>query len=53
MFGSDRHDLGSRRQHVISDGYVNSRVAKVDKNGRWLKSSAKPGDQPGQLKHAA
>src|SRR6267143_790806 len=22
----------------ISDGYINSRVAKVDRNGRWLKS---------------
>src|SRR3982075_142785 len=33
----------------ISDGYINSRVAKVDKNGRWLKSFGEPGDQPGQL----
>jgi hypothetical protein len=33
----------------ISDGYINSRVAKVDKNGRWIKSFGEPGDQPGQL----
>ncbi|MBS1800101.1 MAG: 6-bladed beta-propeller [Acidobacteria bacterium] len=33
----------------ISDGYINSRVAKVDKNGRWLKSFGEPGDQPGQF----
>jgi DNA-binding beta-propeller fold protein YncE len=33
----------------ISDGYVNSRVAKVDKNGNWLKSWGEPGDQPGQF----
>src|SRR6202049_1831194 len=33
----------------ISDGYINSRVAKVDKHGRWLKSFGEPGDQTGQL----
>src|ERR1700716_1880601 len=33
----------------ISDGYVNSRVAKADKNGVWLKSWGQPGDQPGQF----
>jgi DNA-binding beta-propeller fold protein YncE len=33
----------------ISDGYINTRVAKVDKNGKWLKSFGEPGDQPGQL----
>ena len=33
----------------ISDGYINSRVAKVDKNGNWLKSLGEPGDGPGQL----
>jgi len=33
----------------ISDGYINSRVAKVDKNGVWLKSWGEPGDQPGQF----
>src|SRR5215471_9141291 len=33
----------------ISDGYINSRVAKVDLNGKWLKSWGEPGDGPGQL----
>lgn len=33
----------------ISDGYINSRVAKVDKNGNWLKSWGEPGDRPGQF----
>jgi DNA-binding beta-propeller fold protein YncE len=33
----------------ISDGYINSRVAKVDKDGRWIKSFGEPGSQPGQL----
>jgi DNA-binding beta-propeller fold protein YncE len=33
----------------ISDGYVNSRVAKVDKDGNWIKSWGAPGDQPGQF----
>jgi NHL repeat len=34
----------------ISDGYVNSRVAKLDKDGNWLKSWGEPGDKPGQFK---
>jgi DNA-binding beta-propeller fold protein YncE len=33
----------------ISDGYINSRVAKVDKNGDWVKSFGEPGSEPGQL----
>ncbi len=33
----------------ISDGYVNSRVAKADKNGNWLMSWGEPGDGPGQF----
>jgi DNA-binding beta-propeller fold protein YncE len=33
----------------ISDGYVNSRVAKVDKDGNWLKSWGEPGSGPGQF----
>lgn len=33
----------------ISDGYINSRVAKVDKNGDWLKSWGEPGSGPGQF----
>ncbi|HEV2306206.1 MAG TPA: peptidyl-alpha-hydroxyglycine alpha-amidating lyase family protein [Candidatus Acidoferrales bacterium] len=33
----------------ISDGYINSRVAKVDKNGNWLMSWGEPGTEPGQF----
>lgn len=33
----------------IADGYINSRVAKVDKHGNWMKSFGEPGSQPGQL----
>ena len=33
----------------ISDGYVNSRIAKVDKEGNWLKSWGEPGSGPGQF----
>ena len=33
----------------ISDGYINSRVAKVDKHGKWLKSWGEPGSGPGQF----
>jgi len=33
----------------ISDGYINSRVAKVDKDGNWLTSWGEPGAQPGQF----
>ena len=33
----------------ISDGYINSRVAKVDKDGNWLKSWGEPGTKPGQF----
>src|SRR5579863_1063409 len=33
----------------ISDGYINSRVGKVDKEGNWLMSFGEPGSGPGQL----
>jgi len=33
----------------ISDGYINSRVAKVDKSGDWLMSWGEPGTGPGQF----
>ena len=33
----------------ISDGYINSRVAKYDKNGDWVKSFGTPGRGPGEL----
>jgi len=38
----------------ISDGYINSRVAKFDKNGDWIKSFGVPGrTAPGRTQHAA
>jgi hypothetical protein len=33
----------------ISDGYINSRVAKVDKNGNWIKSWGERGTKPGEF----
>ena len=33
----------------ISDGYINSRVAKADKNGNWLKSWGSKGSKPGEF----
>jgi sugar lactone lactonase YvrE len=33
----------------ISDGYINSRIAKVDKDGSWIKSWGEPGSKPGQF----
>lgn len=33
----------------ISDGYINSRVAKYDKNGDWVKQWGDRGTEPGQL----
>jgi sugar lactone lactonase YvrE len=33
----------------VSDGYINSRVAKFDKNGNWVNSWGTYGDKPGEL----
>jgi hypothetical protein len=33
----------------ISDGYINSRIAKYDKDGNWITSFGSPGTQPGQF----
>jgi len=33
----------------ISDGYINSRVAKADRNGNWLKSWGNRGNKPGEF----
>jgi DNA-binding beta-propeller fold protein YncE len=33
----------------ISDGYINSRVAKFDRNGEWIMSFGTPGNGPGQF----
>jgi hypothetical protein len=34
----------------ITDGYINSRVAKYDKNGDWVKSWGERGNGPGQFR---
>ncbi len=36
----------------ISDGYINSRVAKIDKDGFWIKSWGDRGSGPGQFNTA-
>ena len=33
----------------ISDGYINSRIAKYDKNGDWVKQWGMPGKGPGEF----
>ena len=45
----DRRGVGCAGNTFISDGYINSRVAKVDKDGNWIKSWGEPGDGPGQF----
>ncbi len=40
----------SQGNTYISDGYINSRVAKYDKNGDWVKSWGEPGTGPGQFR---
>lgn len=39
----------SEGNSYISDGYINSRVAKIDKDGNWIKSWGEPGTGPGQF----
>ena len=39
----------SKGNIYITDGYINSRVAKYDANGDWVKSFGTPGNGPGQL----
>ena len=34
----------------VSDGYVNSRVAKFDKHGNWIRSWGSYGTEPGQIR---
>ena len=50
---ADRRGLGPAGNIYISDGYINSRVAKFDKNGDWVKSWGERGDKPGRVQHAA
>ena len=33
----------------ISDGYINSRIAKADKDGNWIKSWGDRGNKPGEF----
>lgn len=33
----------------ITDGYINSRIAKYDKNGDWVKQWGQPGNGPGEF----
>lgn len=39
----------SKGNIYITDGYVNSRVAKYDRHGDWVKSWGSPGKGPGQF----
>ena len=39
----------SERNIYISDGYINSRVAKYDRDGNWIGSWGEPGTGPGQF----
>jgi NHL repeat-containing protein len=41
--------FGPKGEIYISDGYINSRVAKADANGTWLKSWGERGDKPGEF----
>jgi sugar lactone lactonase YvrE len=40
----------SKGNIYITDGYINSRVAKYDKNGDWVKSWGEKGTGPGQFR---
>ena len=40
----------SQGNTYITDGYINSRVAKYDKNGDWVKSWGSKGTGPGQFR---
>ena len=42
----------SKSNAYISDGYINSRVAKIDKDGFWVKSWGDRGAGPGQFNTA-
>jgi hypothetical protein len=41
--------FGPKGEIYISDGYINSRVAKADRNGNWVKSWGERGDKPGEF----
>ncbi len=50
---ADRCRLGFQGQHLHQDGYINSRVAKFDAHGKWVKSWGEPGTEPGSVSLAA
>jgi len=41
--------FGSDGDIFISDGYINSRIAKADKDGNWIKSWGNRGTNPGEF----
>jgi len=41
--------FGQGGNTYISDGYINSRVAKVDKDGNWITSWGDRGNKPGEF----
>jgi hypothetical protein len=43
----------SQGNTYITDGYINSRVAKFDKNGDWVKSWGSKGTGPWPIRHPA
>ena len=49
---TDRRRVRFQGNAYISDGYINSRVAKIDKDGYWVKSWGDRGSAPGQFSTA-
>ena len=41
--------FGPEGELYISDGYINSRIAKADKDGNWIKSWGNRGTNPGEF----
>lgn len=41
--------FGPEGDIFISDGYINSRIAKADKDGNWIKSWGNRGSNPGEF----
>jgi DNA-binding beta-propeller fold protein YncE len=48
VFGR-KQEASDEETGPLSDGYINSRVAKVDKDGNWIKSWGERGKGPGQF----
>jgi len=43
-------DWDSQGNIYVADGYINSRIAKFDKNGNWIGTFGKPGTRPGEFR---